>query len=143
MMAVVLVFGTALVGCRRGPGLVGKWKAAGSGFQPMQTLEFTPEGRLNMRGMGGVYSTWYKLQGDKLTTGRLTGPTDDTGSWSIKAGQDNWRSGQKQVAWRRAGDFRGRKMGTVIVAVQRPCRDGAGAGTCGARRRAAALLRAT
>jgi hypothetical protein len=53
----------------------------------MQTLEFSPEGRLNMRGMGGVYSTWYKLQGGKLTTGRLTGHTDDTGSWSIKAGK--------------------------------------------------------
>lgn len=83
VLALVVVLALLVCGCGKmgSKGLVGKWR----GTQALaQRIEFTDDNRLEIRSMMGYQSTWYKVDGEKLTTGRLLGPTDDFGTWRIE-----------------------------------------------------------
>lgn len=79
-VVAAVITGMAVTGCGKSgeAALVGKWVAE----RPVliQTVEFTKDGRMNMSGMSGHFSTWYKVEGGEMTTGRLNGPVDDKGS---------------------------------------------------------------
>jgi len=82
-LAVLVVLGLLISGCGKlgSKGLVGKWRAEQA---LAQDLEFTDDDRLQFSSFIGPSSTWYKVEGDQLTTGRLVGPTDDVGTWRIE-----------------------------------------------------------
>jgi len=81
---MIVAWALLLSGCGKSgkSKLVGKWVAE----RPVliQTIEFTKDGRMNMSGMAGHFSTWYKIEGKQMVTGRLNGPTDDKGSWRFE-----------------------------------------------------------
>jgi hypothetical protein len=83
VVAVLAVLAALVAGCGKlaSKGLVGEWQAEQA---LAQNLEFTDNDRLQFSSFIGPSSTWYQVEGDQLTTGRLIGPTDDVGTWRIE-----------------------------------------------------------
>jgi len=70
-----------LFGCSgKAKDLVGKWRdEAGT-----TTIEFSSDGKVTIAQGGATNSTWYKLQGNKLTMGSVSGLKEsDTVTWKV------------------------------------------------------------
>jgi hypothetical protein len=83
VLALVLVCLLVLqAGCLKG-GIVGKWHPDGPGGEAT-TVEFTADNHLMIKGPSQGDYTWYKIEGDKMTTGHLQpGMPDETRSFKL------------------------------------------------------------
>ena len=89
-VALVVLLASGLVGSlmsggcpKSGGGLVGRWEAEEASAQ---AIEFRADGRVTVRDQfGNVSDSWYRVEGDRLTVGRLYGwPEDDTHGFTLK-----------------------------------------------------------